>query len=61
MNINQAILSVAKALRAKVADNFIKLAIMNEGYSEARAATIIGWARQINATNPQNQQAGSCL
>lgn len=61
MTINQMIVSVCKALRAKVAPNFVKLAIMNEGYSEMRANTIIGWAGQINANNPQNQSAGRCL
>lgn len=61
MNINETIISVVKALRARVAHNFIMLALMNEGYSQERANTIIGWARQINANNPQNQSAGRCL
>jgi hypothetical protein len=61
MTINQTIVSVAKALRAKVHVNLITLAIVNEGYSQERANTIIGWAKQVNANNPQNQSAGSCL
>lgn len=61
MTINQMIISVSNALRAKVHTNFIKLAIMREGYSEVRAITIIGWAGQVNANNPQNQSAGRCL
>jgi hypothetical protein len=61
MTINQTIMSVCKAVRARVHPNFIKLALINEGYSEVRADTIIGWARNVNANNPQNQSAGSCL
>lgn len=62
MSISETIWAVAKSLRGGGAPNIIKLAIMSDsGCSEARALTIIGWARTINASRTPNQSAGSCL
>lgn len=62
MSIHECIDAVAKTLRAGTQVNFVKLAIMNDSNcSEARAMTIIGWARQVNAARKPNQDVGSCL
>jgi hypothetical protein len=62
MTINEVILSVAKSLKARVHEDYIIIAIRSsEGYSLAKAKTIIGWARQVNASRSPNQSTGCCL
>lgn len=62
MTHHEVIWSVVKSLKAKVLEDYIVIALRSsEGYSLSKAKTVIGWAKQINASRSPNQSAGSCL
>lgn len=62
MTHNEVILSVAKSIRARVHVDYIIVAIRSsEGYSLAKAKTIIGWAKQYADAKKPIKEVGSCL
>lgn len=56
MTIQEAIKTAANCLRLQAHPNYVRLALMNDGFTPQRADVILLWAKQFNEKETNERQ-----